>query len=267
MLSLRDVQSRFFASIARMPGAGALGFDAALVECVENRGALDAKERLDIYAQMYFARLVEVLENDFPRVAALLGCERFHAVARAYLAQHPSTHPSLRHLGRAFPDFLRDCSEVAELPFLGDLAALEWARIEVFDAPDAYPLRVEQLQEIAPDDWPMLKLPVIPALIITHSEWPVHDIWRVVEAETLRVEEIQPEPTVLRVWRKEFAVYHTKMDSVELTALSRIRENEPFAVVCNALESLLPAEEAAAAIGGLLLRWIDDGILAYPPEK
>src|SRR5215510_9594225 len=134
MLSLHELQSRFFDSLARIPGAGPDSFDPILVKVVEGRGQLGPAARIDIYAQMYYARLLDVLRGDFPRVATVLGYEQFDAVVRAYLAQHPSTHPSLRYLAHCFPTFLKDRPEAELFPFLSDLAQLEWARLTVFDA-------------------------------------------------------------------------------------------------------------------------------------
>jgi len=266
MLALRDLQSRFFRSLARQPGAGPMSFDPLLVGCVESRGPLVASERLDIYAQMYFSRLVDVLQSDFPRTTTVLGCERFHAVAADYLAQYPSTDPSLRHLGRNFAAFLQEQADIADLPFLSDLAALEWTRLTVFDAPDSIPLRIEHLQSLTPEQWPTLRFQTIPALQITRHEWPAHAVWEAAEEEARDWQDLQPEPTVLKVWRDGFSVYHASIDTPELMALERFLAGTPFAAVCAALETVLPAEEAASIIGSLLLRWIEDGILAQPAE-
>jgi hypothetical protein len=269
MLSLHELQSRFFASLARTPGGGPAYFDPVLINCVEGHGQLGAEDRINIYAEMYFARLVDVLKSDFPRVAALLGCERFHEIVSYYLTRYPSTHPSLRYLGHLFPGFLKDCAETVNLPFLGDLATLEWARVAVFDDLDAEPLRVEQLQHLAPDEWPALKFQVIPAFRIVHSKWPVHAIWHAAEAEDALsiLEDVQPENTTLRIWRTNFSVYHAKMDVVEQTAFNCLLTDQPFASVCAALEDVVSPEEAASTVGGLLLRWIEDGILTRFPEQ
>jgi hypothetical protein len=98
MLPLRELQSYFFHAIAHEPGKSH-GFDPILVQTVRQHGLLSSEERVNIYAQMYFARLLDVLYEDFPRVAAFLGCERFRDLVRAYLRIYPSTHPSLRHKG------------------------------------------------------------------------------------------------------------------------------------------------------------------------
>jgi len=266
MLSLHELQTYFFHSIARVPG-GSSHFDPLLIRSVEGKGLLGPEERIDIYAQMYYARLLTVLHEDFPRVAAILGCARFDAIVRPYLACYPSTHPSLRHLGHHFPVFLDTRTEAESLPFLGDLARLEWTRLEVFDAPDAEPLSINHLQNIAPDEWPDLRFHVIPAFQVFQSNWPMHEIWATAEEETPNRECLRQEKTTLRVWRQDFTVYHTRIDAIEQVALDHVLAGEPFATVCAALESLLPAEEAVSTVGSLLLRWIEDGLLTDLPQQ
>jgi hypothetical protein len=267
MPSLRELQSSFFNSIAHVPGGGSANFDPGLVYLVEGRGQLGPQERINIYAQMYYVRLLEVLHEDFPQVATILGCERFDEVVRVYLACHPSTHPSLRYLGRHFAAFLDTRPEVASLPFLSDLARLEWMREEVFDAPDAEPLRLEHLQGLSADEWPDLRFQFIPAFQVLQSEWPVHEIWAAAEEGTLDRGCARLEKTALRVWRDGFAVYHAKMDAIEPVALAGVQAGKPFTAICAALEFIVPSEEAASAMGSLLLRWIEDGILVRLPRK
>src|SRR5262249_592418 len=101
---------------------------------------LPAAERLDIYANMYFFRLLDCLREDFPRLAPALGEDRFHNLATDYLLAHPSEHPSLRYLGRRLPEFLAGHALARESACLTDLARLEWTRADLFDASDARPL-------------------------------------------------------------------------------------------------------------------------------
>jgi len=264
MLNLRELQSRFFRSIACVPGGSeGEGFEPTLLQLVQGRGRLGPAQRLDIYAHMYCARLLDALREDFPRVAAILGFERFREIARAYLARNPSAHPSLRYLGRHFPEFLNPAVEVMEsLPFLADLARLEWTRLEVFDAPDAEPLQMEHLQAIPPDEWPGLRFRLIPACQVLRSAWPIHELWTAREEAVLSAL-VRPTATVVRVWRQGFTVYQASLDAIEQVALDGVQTGEPFAAICAALAPLLPQqEEAAPAVGSLLARWIEDGILA-----
>jgi hypothetical protein len=262
MLPLRDLQTRFLRSLAAAPGPSApQDFDPALVALVEGGGALGPAGRLDVYAQMYWARLVDVLHDDFPRVAAILGADRFTALACAYLTRHPSTHPSVRWLGSDFADFLVGHGPVEGLPFLADLARLEWTRLAVFDAADLAPLRVEKLRAVPPSAWPRLTFHPVPALRVVHLGWPAHELWAADDPPAAATA-VRPAQTVLRVWRDGCDVYQTRVDTVEHVALKQLLAGAPFAAICDRLEAILPPAGAAREAAALLLRWVEDGMLA-----
>ncbi len=267
MLALRDLQERFFQSIAAAPGPSAAGrFDVTLLQVLEGRGRLDAAARLDVYAQMYWARLHDVLYDDFPKTARALGSERFQRVACAHLARHPSEHPSVRHVGRGFADLLDEAPDVADVPFVGDLARLEWARLDVFDAADAEPLHLEDLRRIAPEDWPHLRLELVPAVRRLRVGWAVCDVWAMIDAGQTGVCPTALEANV-RVWRDGFVVYQATMDPAECAAFERVANGEPFSSMCDALAPIVGLERAADEAARMVLRWIEDGLLARSGEQ
>jgi hypothetical protein len=275
MLPLGDLQLRFLGALDPLSPP----VDAALLATVNGTGSLDAAQRIRIYADMYRARLVDVLREDYPRVAATVGDADFAALACRYLARHPSTHPSVRHVGRRFADWI--AGEAAAAPHLADLARLEWARVEVFDAADAEPLRLADLETLPPDEWPALRLRLIPACLVLESAWPVHEIWASADLEADAVAPADAcasadgaaerarqawtrEPTVVRIWREGFSVSHAAMGPDEQRAFRVLARGEPFAEICAAIEDGLDADTAARQVGAILLRWLEDGLIARP---
>jgi hypothetical protein len=251
-LRLPELQRDFFRVIA---GTGDRHDDVSrLAVEIEPSASLAPQERLDVYARMYGARLVDVLAEDYPRLAAIVGAGAFADLAHAYVAAHPSTRPSLRWFGAAFADFLTTHA-LDHPPFLPDLARLEWARLAVFDAADAPTLHLDVLRALAPDDWPGLALRPIPAATTLAVGWPVHRIWAG-ETTTWR-----PEHAVLRVWRQDERVFQSVMDEVERTAFARVEAGADFAGMCEALATVVPADAVPTTAGELLLRWIADGLL------
>ena len=208
---------------------------------------------LGVYVDAYFWRLRGVLATDFPSLAAALGEETFTALARAYLAAHPSRRPSVRHLGEHLAAWLRRRVQPPEGPavpaWAPELAALEWARVDVFDAPDETPVRAADLAVVAPDDWPALVLEPIAAMALLAGDWPVHRLWDDPAAA------VAPAPTFLRVWRQDHLVHHAVVDAGEYEALARLRAGEPFASACEVLPD-------AAEVAALLGRWLEDGLFA-----
>ena len=208
MLSLRELQRRFLAALAVDVGDvdAAAPSDPLLLQAVNGSGRLDAAERLGIYAGMYRTRLLDALREDFPRTLAVVGQERFTALAWRYVRRFPSTTPSIRHLGERFAHSLG--GEPTVPAFVPDLARLEWARVEVFDAADVAPLALADLQSLPADAWPALRLALIPACLVVESEWPVHRIWAAGEAT---LADWAPEATTVRVWREGWSVSHAAL--------------------------------------------------------
>ena len=254
MPSLRDLQHAFAAALAPAPARGA---SPALLEVV-NGGGLDAAVRVGIYAEMYRARLVDVLGDDYPRVLACISKEAFDALACRYLVRHPSTHPSVRYLGERFPEFL--AGDRGTVPFLVDLARLEWTRVEVLDAADAEPLRLADVQALSPCQWPALRLQTIPACRVLDCTWPAHEAW-----ETARAP-LTPAATTIKVWREGWSVSHAAIGALERRALAMLEHGETFGGLCAALADDREAEVAAREVGGLLLRWLEDGVLVRRPS-
>src|ERR1700722_19806824 len=191
--SLYELQGLFWESFAVLPGRDSIA--PALVRLVRGADDSDRKTRIRVYSHAYYLRLRDVLREDFPRLASLLGSERFDDVVSEYLEVFPSKQPSVRHLGRVLTEFLRRREDVPKC--LADLAELEWARVEVFDAPDAECASIDDLATIPPDAWPALRFSTIPAIQTLRVQYPAHQLWS--DSQSL---EVPAAETCLRIWRK-----------------------------------------------------------------
>jgi len=228
-----------------------------------------AAARLGIYAHMYFARLRDSLREDYEVCAALLGEEAFSRVAACYLVQHPSDTPSLRHHGRHFARFLREQREVLR-PLVGELrgdlaelAELEWARIEVFDAAHAALLRPAALESLSPADWPELALRLVPAVRLVERAHGIEDVWRACnERRALPPPRLAPGTTL--VWRRGFVSRHRALPEDEARALRLLVPGASFADLCGVLAEGLEQAAAARRAAALLRQWLVDELLSVP---
>ena len=250
---LHEVQRLFWDSIALQPRQDSIA--PSFIRFVQGYDDSDRKTRIRIYSDAYYVRLRDVLREDFPRVDALLGPEQFDAMVQGYLETFPSRWWSVRYLGRFLAEFLRHRKDSPEC--LPDLAELEWARVEVFDAPDAECATIADFVSIPADAWPALRFSTIPAIRILRAHYPVHQLWS--GSESL---DVSAASTLLRVWRKDdFQVLHVPIDERESAALQKMISGEPFAAICEAFADLAELQAAQEATG-LLARWIEDGIIA-----
>lgn len=218
---------------------------------------LPAAERIGIYADMYLWRLTDALREDYPKLAALLGDERFLALADAYAREHPSDRPDLGQFGRHLPSFLRRFPD-PERTDLADLAALEWARSEVFfEAPRA-PVSRDALAALGPDAFLDARLEIVPALRVLVLDHDAALLWRRLE-EGDRADTPIGNPTAVLVWREGFEVFHGRTVLDEARALDAARAGEPLASVCAAFAQ---RGDPAAAAFAALTSWFDQGWVA-----
>lgn len=263
--SLADVQ-RLLSKLIVAPEGVAAGLDllgerelATWAELVRGDERLSPVERLDIYANMYFFRLRDCLAEDYPAVAAVLGEDRFHNLVTDYLLAHRPAHYSLRYAGRHLPSFIATTALLERWPYLAELAALEWAVLEAFDAPDAGCLEAEALRSLAPEQWPQLRFQFTASLGLQSCEWPVQELWERVQAGQA-AGDIEPSPTRLRIWRQGYRVFQRRIDTAETRALTSLRAGDSFGAACTVLAEEVGEATAGERMAELLMTWLGDGL-------
>ncbi len=94
-------------------------------------------ERLGIYRRTIASNYRNALGATYPVVRRLVGTPFFHAAVDAFVAAHPSRSGDLNEYGDAFGDFLAGYAPASRLPYLPDVARLEWAIDEANRAADS----------------------------------------------------------------------------------------------------------------------------------
>jgi hypothetical protein len=110
-------------------------------------------------------------------VARLVGEEFFNAVARVFVERHPPTSPALFEYGDEFPLFLTSFPPAKALPYLPDVARLEWHVATAYHAADALPIDATVLGQLG-DDALDAALLLHPSCAIVLSHYPVLSIWQ-----------------------------------------------------------------------------------------
>ena len=266
--SLASIQAALLSRITGL-SLGAPAND--VLSSVRGDARASAEERLAVYEFMCRARFGEALASQFPRLAAGLGAEAFADLVADYVADRPSRHPSLREIGRRLPGWL--AATRAERPALAALAALEWARTDVFDLADENVTTLGSLRAFPPERFAELPLTLIAAHRFVEVGAGMEALWDAlgagavgstatgapVERDTWFAEATG---AVLLVWRQDIAVYHRAVAPDEREALALVAAGTQFGVVCERLAAAHGEESAAARAFAWLSSWIADGLLA-----
>ncbi|MGB9429314.1 MAG: DNA-binding domain-containing protein [Gammaproteobacteria bacterium] len=138
---------------------------------------LDAVARLQIYRNIIFNNLTAALRTAYPAVLKLVGEEFFEGAAARYIRDYSSTSGNLQDFGAQLADCLAAMPEIAGLPYLVDVARLEWARQLAYLAADAEALEPAVLASVPDDRQNGLRLTLHPSVQLLESAYPILDIW------------------------------------------------------------------------------------------
>jgi hypothetical protein len=216
---------------------------------------LTSAERIGVYHGMYLLRMTEALENDYPAVAHFLGGDAFHDLVAAYVQEHPSTTYTLNRLGDRFPEFIRGSKGVRKRGFVSDLARLERAVTEVFDAPESAMWPAEEIARIPEADWPRVVLRPITAFRLASFGYPVNAYFQSVKEDDHDHPEVRRQPTWIAVYRKRYEVWRLDLSRPAHAFLRALARGRPFGrAVAESARSL------QGDAGGQLFRWLRDWV-------
>ncbi len=91
----------------------------------------DVEGRLNIYKNNTRLNLIDTLKNIYPVTLQLVGEEFFKTMARYYVKQVPMEVGNRNAYGSEFGDFIKGFLEAKSLPYLSDMARLEYAYFKV----------------------------------------------------------------------------------------------------------------------------------------
>lgn len=169
MRSLFDTQHGFIDALKHP--------DRAAPDALAKSKGQPSNRRFDVYRNNVVVGMIEGLRATFPAVERLVGEKFFSATSRAYLDYEPPTSPLLFRYGKTFGDFLDSFPPAASVPYLGDVARLEWARLEAYHAADQVPLAIEALGKLPEDKVGQATFTFHPSFSLIRSRWPVVSLW------------------------------------------------------------------------------------------
>jgi len=212
-------------------------------------------ERLAIYGDAYRARLVECLADDYPALQYALGDDAFEALCLRYIARHPSESPNLNAFGRHMAAFCRD-EECFPSRFEGELAALEWAMVEVLHAPSAQKLDLATLATVPGDRWARARFSASETVRVMEFSHPVNAFF-----QAFRTDQTPSVPALAwsatAVFRDGATIWRMDLSRAMHALLMSLFGGTPLGP---ALESLARAEQLTDEEGAQVMVWFRDWV-------
>lgn len=147
------------------------------------KGNTLSQKRFNVYRNNVALSLINVLGDTFPVTKELTGEDFFTSMARHFISGNLPKSPVMLTYGDIFPAFVKAYKPAESLPFLSDIAALEWARNAAYHGQDAVPLAIEELAGFQEEEIPALTFALHPTLSLLSSDWPIVSIWHAHQQE------------------------------------------------------------------------------------
>jgi len=248
-----------------------------LESVIRRSRSLSSADRLEIYVNAYYARLMECLDEEFAVTRYAMGEELFGAIAFGYVQSYPSRSYTLGQLGASFPGYLAESRlHASAVPggapeswpdFVIELATLERTLYEVYDGPGTEQggaLEVEELGRIAPEAWGELRLTLSPCFRLHQFDHPVHEYW------SARKDDCEPEPcqrrsTKLAIHRRDFVVEHRELADAQFALLGEIARGASLSEAISA--AFASDAEVESQLGGWFAQWAGDGYFSAVSDQ
>jgi hypothetical protein len=226
-----------------------------LAAIFEAQGAPSAG--LDIYRRSVLANLRAALAAAYPVVRRLVGDAFFGEAAQQYVRGTPSASGDLHRYGERFARFLEDYPHARALPYLPDVARLEWLCHESYHAADAPPFDFAALARVAEPRRGAIRFVLDPAARMMRSPHPVAAIWEANQPGRDGTPDRDAGPDCILVRRALHTVRVTRVAEFEWEFLARIAGGAPLEAAAGALSG----RDAHALLGGALARYVADGVI------
>lgn len=150
-----------------------------LLDAIVDQGLM-AEERLQVHVNTYRESLVSALNGVFPLSEAFVGKVFIREALRQFVLMNPPKEPMLFRYGEDFPEFFKTYKAAEAVPYISDLARLEWLTHELMHAREDAWAEAEECDDVG-------GLALGFGTKFLRSNFPVFDLWRVATGQ------LQPE--------------------------------------------------------------------------
>jgi hypothetical protein len=139
----------------------------------------DPAVRLAVYRNNVMVSLLGVLADTFPVTRELVGEAFFRAMGQCFVRARPPQSPVMAEYGAGFADFIASFAPAGTLPYLPDVARLEWLRVVALHAADAEPLPAARIAALLAEqpDLGAWRLRLHPSFAVLRSDYAAVSIW------------------------------------------------------------------------------------------
>lgn len=219
-MKLRNIQHNFADHI----GADADAIDNAFRDLFKT-GDIALENRMSVYRNNVIKSLRDVIIATYPMTGKMLGSDYMKKLARLYALDHKPSQANLNLYGEQFASFIAGFTQLADHPYLPDLAQLEWLINESDYAADDAALNPVQLASLPAAAQADLTLSLRSAVRIINSAYRLDQIQKLCAGEDIA---IKNGSSIILVYRPDLQVLTMPLTAHEQAFLTLFTQPRPL---------------------------------------
>lgn len=213
---------------------------------------IDPAARLRIYRHNSELIHLEALRTTFPAVVALVGDAFFEHAAAPYRGLHPSRSGNLQTFGEHFPEYLEQLPNAQRLPYLGDVARLEWRRQLAALASDTRPLTSAEFEStLAALEGPV-RMAFHPSMQRFVSAYPVLALWQYATQPTAERLTLPESGDRVLLWRSDGEVAMAAIDTASFACIDALARGDTLDAAHAEASAIDPSFDLPSCITSLV---------------
>lgn len=198
-------------------------------------------QNIEIYQSSTFGALQKVLKEIYPVCLKLVGEEFFIAMIEDFIIANPSLSPDIGEYGKSLPDYIANFEPAEHLPYLADVAKLEWAWHQIYDAADNTLIDFDKLSSCYASEGENIQFTLSHNSTLLFSSFPIHRIWEInqddyAENETVTLQDNQQ--FYYFIWRNELEMRIDLLTQAEWQMLSWSQAGYTLGDIAERIETL-----------------------------
>jgi hypothetical protein len=251
MVTLAMLQKKMFSSLVYG--------EAVDKEIFNNNSTLSIEESISIYQKSCRLALLNTMRDTFEVCVKITGDDFFNAMAELYIKETPSRNANIDCYGESFVRFVAEFQPAMQLPYLSDVAQLEWFWHKALHSENSQKFNPTALADLPEKDHAKIifQLPLSAQMI--ESPYPIDEIWHFNQEGYVGEQSINLNKggVKLLVWRQEMNMRIDSLQKDEWDFLSAIEQGVPM----GELDEVL-SEEQAAHMSEMLADFVRKGWIA-----
>jgi hypothetical protein len=250
MLTLHELQKQFVENLKNL--------DEKSLTFIRTHKILSSKQHFVIYQNSIRGIHQKALQEIYPVCNKLVGDDFFIAMINEYIMQTDFIFSDLEEYGSTLPEFISEFTPAKALPYLSDVAQLEWAWHRVFHAEENKTLDLNKLSACYAAHGESILFLLQPESHLLSSNFPIHRIWEMNQngfTGDTNLILTQNESYFFLIWRKQLSMRIDVLSQAEWQILSWMQQSLPLGNIAEQIENNFPD----ISLSDLLIHFIQQG--------